>query len=457
MSYLKAWDVVRTCVLSWRCRHLWASVPCLDLRVGQDDYEEVPENFLKFVRLLFRHRDVSASLDTSACGRAMFFEVTQSSNVDGAHDEDHARSWVPDGIKRGARAIHVVGHRRVHGSSLAVLEHTAFVSSLLKVLKLSYALPHDNMLRQLSSQCPALEEQHLMDCVMTGHEISSASLKILTMFKCKINVNLSVASPNLILLRCVSPITQALSFGDMGLLVTGTIILDDRSFYEDDFEDFSKDELEETTDEDDNDSYWKDKNRYGFGVPLDGYCFKCNHDYGSDIESDDNTYEYSEIANDSAEYGFDGDDHSSSKDAKHHVYGENSGSNDNKVLGGHNVLHSLSNATSLELLVDAGETFNRKALESSVKPKGRSFSCKRLQMVKIKCSKDDVRVHKVAHLFRANGVPVEKIFVRRTGSTCRNSSSGGDDEFWGDDKFWGHNEFSGDDEFSEDDEFWGYG
>jgi hypothetical protein len=60
----------------------------------------------------------------------------------------------------------------------------------------------------------------------------------------------------------------------------------------------------------------------------------------------------------------------------------------------------------------------RKSLETGVKPKGRSFACKRLQMVKIKCSKDDVRVHKLAHLFRANGVPVEKIFVRQTGSTC---------------------------------------
>lgn len=60
----------------------------------------------------------------------------------------------------------------------------------------------------------------------------------------------------------------------------------------------------------------------------------------------------------------------------------------------------------------------RKLLETGVKPKGRSFACKHLQMVKIKCSKDDVRVHKLAHLFRSNGVPVEKIFVRRTGSTC---------------------------------------
>ena len=60
----------------------------------------------------------------------------------------------------------------------------------------------------------------------------------------------------------------------------------------------------------------------------------------------------------------------------------------------------------------------RKPLEIGVKPKGRSFACKHLQMVKIKCSKDDARIHKLAFLFRANSVPVEKIFVRRTGSTC---------------------------------------
>ncbi|GJN09486.1 hypothetical protein PR202_ga27498 [Eleusine coracana subsp. coracana] len=410
------------------------------LKAWEDDYDEAPEDFPGFVRQLFRRRDASASLDTLR---------VRSSNVDGAHGEDHAKSWIRTAIKRGARVIHLVGHRRVHflmgrGSSLAVLDHTAFVSSQLKVLKLSYALLDDNMLGQLSSQCPSLEELDLMDCVIIGHEISSASLKILTMFKCKINVNLSIASPNLVLLRCVSPITQAPSFKDMGSLVTGTIILDDRAFYEDDFEDFSKDELEETTDEDDNDSYWKDKNRYGFGLPLKGYGlgYKDNYGFGSDIESDDNTYEYSEIANSCGECSSDGYDHSSSKNGKHNVCSENSGSNDNKVLGGHNVLQSLSNAISLELLADAGE---------------------------IKCSKDDARVHKVAHLFKANGVPVEKIFVRRTGSTYLWGEKMMKDlarqelEFWGDDEFWesvefcGYNEFCEDSEFSEDDEFWGYG
>jgi hypothetical protein len=43
------------------------------------------------------------------------------------------------------------------------------------------ALVDDNILRQLSSQCPSLlEELNLKHCLITEHEISSASLKVLT-------------------------------------------------------------------------------------------------------------------------------------------------------------------------------------------------------------------------------------------------------------------------------------
>ncbi|KAL6638770.1 hypothetical protein ACP70R_023629 [Stipagrostis hirtigluma subsp. patula] len=352
MSFLKAWEVVRTCVLARRWRHLWASAPCIDLHDGQDHYGETPEEFPDFVHQLFRHREASAKLDTLRL---------RSSNVDGAYEESDSKSWVRAGIKLGARVIHLVGHR----SGLAVLEHMAFVSCHLKILKLSYALLDDNLLRQLSSRCPSLEELDLKDCLLTGHEISSVSLKILIMFKCQINVNLSIAAPNLVLLRCISPITQAPSFQNMGSLVTGTIVLDDYAFT-DDFEDFSKDEFDETTDEDsDNDNNMMSKTRYGFGAPIDGCGLGYKDDYGydSDIDSDDSTFEYSEIANDCDGNGYEGRGHGSSKGGNGMVYGENSGGSDSKILGGHNVFVSLSNATSLELLADAGEVILTRELK----------------------------------------------------------------------------------------------
>ncbi|CAL5010893.1 unnamed protein product [Urochloa decumbens] len=544
LSRLKAWEVVRTCVLARRWRHLWASAPCVDLRIradGDGDGDEAPEEFARFARRLFRGRDASAAVDTLRL---------RSSDVDGAFDEDDAKSWIRAGIKRKVRFIHLIGHR----NGLAVLEHAAFVSSHLKILKLSYAMLDGNLLRQLSSRCPSLEEMDLKDCLVIDNGISSASLKTLTMVKCTFNVDFSVAAPNLVLLRCIKPIGKAPSFQNLGSLVAATIILDDYCF-RDDFEDFSKDELDETTDDDesddardDKDGYGKKRKRkakptvmsddddldgdtdddesdgdtdddeldetseddsddgkkrkrkagagYGFGLPQKIHrpgVYKDVQDYGSDIESDDDTFEYSDIANDCDVSSYDGIGQSSGKDgSSRQDFGENSGSNDSRVLGGQNVLHSLSNATSLELLADAGEviltrelkscqSFSnlktlslsewcmgddfdnlifflqhspnlerlflelklnlsiRKPLETGVKPKGRSFACKHLQMVKIKCSKDDVRVHKLAHLFRANGVSVEKIFVRRTGSAYLRGKKMMKDfarhelEFWGGD------------------------
>ena len=60
----------------------------------------------------------------------------------------------------------------------------------------------------------------------------------------------------------------------------------------------------------------------------------------------------------------------------------------------------------------------QKALRRGIEPKGGSFACKHLSMVKIRCTKDDPRVHMLAQLFRSNGLPLEKIYVRRSGSFC---------------------------------------
>ncbi|RLN04878.1 uncharacterized protein C2845_PM13G04810 [Panicum miliaceum] len=257
----------------------------------------------------------------------------------------------------------------------------------------------------------------LKDCLISGSEISSSSLKTLAMVNCNMFWGLSITAPNLMVLRCIKPMGQAPSFKNLGSLVAGIIILDDFCF-SGDFEDFSKDELDETTDDDESDDtrddkvgYHKNRKRkmkpmvmsdddeldsdtddddevdetsdddsgdckkrkckagagHGFGLPQKRHRpggYKDANDYDSDIESDDNTFEYSDIANDCDESGYDGVGQSSGKDGSRKVYGENSGHSDSKVLGGHNVLHSLSNARSLELLADAGEVILTRELKS---------------------------------------------------------------------------------------------
>ncbi|GJN36545.1 hypothetical protein PR202_gb25417 [Eleusine coracana subsp. coracana] len=332
MSSLKAWEVVRTCVLARRWRHLWASAPCVDLRLGADD--DAPEEFARFARRLFRRRDASAAVDTLRL---------RSSDEDGAFDEEDARSWIRAAIKRKAREIHLIGHR----NGLASLEHTAFVSRHLKILKLSYAQVDDNLFKQLSSRCPSLEEMDLKDCLLSGSEISASSLKTLTMVNCNMFWGLTISAPNLVLLRCITPIAQAPSFKNLDSVVSGTIILDDYRF-SGDFEDFSKDELDETTNDDDEfdsdddddsdaDTKRKRKSGYGFGFSQKRHKssgYNNRKDYGSDIDSDDHTYQYSEIANECVESGYACSGNNSKKDGSHQVYGGNSGCSDSKILGG---------------------------------------------------------------------------------------------------------------------------
>ena len=59
-------------------------------------------------------------------------------------------------------------------------------------------------------------------------------------------------------------------------------------------------------------------------------------------------------------------------------------------------------------------------VEDDIKPEGRSFACKNLTMVEIKCPKYDERVDVLAQFFVANGIAMEKISVhhRPTRQTC---------------------------------------
>jgi hypothetical protein len=209
--------------------------------------------------------------------------------------------WIRAAINRGARFIQLTQHPRQE--DLSDLECVPIVSCHLKHLNLSGTMLSDKTLRELSSQCPSLQVLELKECYLYGPQISSASLITLTMLECRIKTDLSIAAPNLVSLRCVNPYYHAPSFENMGSLATGTIMLND-SFLHDKFEE-----------------------RY---TEPDPEVFEC--DSGSDKDSDDDNCD-----SDDSNYG-------------EEYYGD-------KVLGGRNVICSLSNATSLELIADVGEVY----------------------------------------------------------------------------------------------------
>ncbi|KAL6608311.1 hypothetical protein ACP70R_041374 [Stipagrostis hirtigluma subsp. patula] len=464
MSFLRAWEVARTCVLARRWRGLWASAPCVDLRFWRlCRHRAPPRPLTRFVYHFLLEREASAPVDTLRLLSSPVYDTDDDSS-DSDTDDDSGDGntqgysthdvdiWLRAAIKRRARLIHLIEHPK--DEAFSSFEHVNFVSCHLKHLKLSGSMLIDRTMRQLSSQCPALEVLDLKNCYLDGSEISSASLKSLSVVRCRFATDLTVAAPNLVSLRCVTPHYRVPLFKNLASLATGIVVLCDSFLhvgYEYQYEDMDESSPYKDSDSDSECSHGDDSD--------------C---YDSDADNNATTCKYSEIANEYEvkQCGIHGEDHNHSKDK---IDGD-------KILSHHNFLHSLSNATSLELLADAGEVILNKELktcpifsnlktlslgewcmaadfdplvsflqhipnlerlflelkldcdkkeakEDSGRPEGRSFSCTNLKMVTIKCSKDDIRVHLLAQLFMANGIPIENLYVHQTCSTCRPKKS----------------------------------
>ncbi|CAN6336456.1 unnamed protein product [Urochloa humidicola] len=231
MSFLRAWEVAQTCVISRRWRHLWASAPCIDLRVWRlGRHRAAPYRFAKFAYRFLLQREASATVDTlrllSSPGYGGHrYRRSPPSDEPEYYSSDDVEMWIHAAIKRGARVIHLAGHP--NDETYTQFWRTNIVSCHLKVLVLSETLLSDRTLRQLSSRCPSLEVLDLKKCSLRGSEISSSSLRSLTIVECSVMQDLTIASPNLLSLRCVKPYRRAPLFQNMGSIATATIMLDD--------------------------------------------------------------------------------------------------------------------------------------------------------------------------------------------------------------------------------------
>ncbi|KAJ1256065.1 hypothetical protein BS78_K090500 [Paspalum vaginatum] len=173
MSNLSACQVVQTCVLSQRWRNLWRSVPRVivapeDFSDMADTAEEREVLFKKFVNRFLMLRNPIALDEFEFCYNMSRYDLD-------AESED-ANLWILHALECNAQSVKVT-----IWYELLRLVPTVFASGrLLMKLHLSSVHLSYGFFRQLETSCKALKQLFLDDCCIYDAEITSNTLKVLT-------------------------------------------------------------------------------------------------------------------------------------------------------------------------------------------------------------------------------------------------------------------------------------
>ncbi|XP_066162050.1 MEIOTIC F-BOX protein MOF-like isoform X1 [Oryza sativa Japonica Group] len=202
LSFLQAKEVVRTCVLARRWRHLWKSMPILRVTGAGD-----ARAFHTFTYHLLLLRD-----------RSPLESCTFDFNVFSKDDMPIVNLWIRYVLLCQVRVLTLAigGHQ---------LTDLPVVSPILTRLELSRLSVNGKFLD--FSSCPALKELKMTNCEISADKISSKSLKRLRICECKFKSKMRtrISVPSLLFLKLIAVKGRTPFLEDMPVLVAAKVLL----------------------------------------------------------------------------------------------------------------------------------------------------------------------------------------------------------------------------------------